>query len=152
MVIDNTARKAAQESTTNCSRGQTRFIKETESSFHSNTGLFAAQQRPIEKTSRNSTHTIKEESHDIPTETADDFILTETTSIRRATITGLIPLGTPLSSIHNVEIEVYRVFPRDSIDPPSGNVPSRVNSPGDVEVDTATRDGSLGTITFSTAF
>jgi hypothetical protein len=85
----------------------------------------------------------------LETETADDFILTETTSIRRATITGLIPLGTPLSSIHNVEIEVYRVFPKDSIDPPSGNVPSRANSPGDVEVDTATRDGSLGTLTFS---
>jgi hypothetical protein len=47
--------------------------------------------------------------------------------------------------------QVYRVtFPKDSIDPPSGNVPSRVNLPGDVEVDTATRDGSLGTITFST--
>src|SRR4029453_15246965 len=86
----------------------------------------------------------------LETETADDFILTETTSISRATITGLIPLGTPLSSIHNVEIEVYRVFPKDSIDPPSGNVPSRMNSPGDVEFDSATPKGVWGTLPFRT--
>src|SRR5439155_14031543 len=62
---------------------------------------------------------------------------------------GLIPTGTPLSSINNVEIEVYRVFPNDSLDPPSGNVPTRMNSPADVEVDSATRDGSLGTLHFT---
>ncbi len=87
----------------------------------------------------------------LETETADDFILTETTSIRRATVNGLIPAGTPLSSITNVEIEVYRVFPNDSVNPPSGNVPTRVNSPGDVEVASATRDGSLGTLAFSSS-
>jgi len=85
----------------------------------------------------------------LETETADDFILTETTSIRQATIVGLIPTGTPLSSITNVEIEVYRVFPNDSVDPPSGNVPTRANSPADVEIDRATRDGSLGTLHFT---
>jgi hypothetical protein len=85
----------------------------------------------------------------LETETADDFILPETTTIRQATIVGLIPTGTPLSSINNVEIEVYRVFPNDSLDPPSGNVPTRMNSPADVEVDTATRDGSLGTLHFT---
>jgi hypothetical protein len=84
----------------------------------------------------------------LETETADDFILTETTSIRRATITGLIPLGAPLSSINSVEIEVYRVFPNDSINPPSGNVPTRMNSPADVEVDSATRDSSVRTLVF----
>jgi hypothetical protein len=85
----------------------------------------------------------------LETETADDFILPETTTIRQATIVGLVPTGTPLSSINNVEIEVYRVFPNDSLDPPSGNVPTRMNSPADVEVDTATRDGSLGTLHFT---
>jgi hypothetical protein len=84
----------------------------------------------------------------IETETADDFILTETTSIAQATITGLIPSGTPLANIGNVEVEVYHVFPKDSAKP-SGNVPSRVNSPADVEIDTATRDGSLGTLGFA---
>jgi len=86
----------------------------------------------------------------LETETADDFILDETTSIAQATITGLIPSGTPLADISNVEVEVYHVFPKDS-DDPSGNVPSRANSPADVEIDTATRDGSLGTLTFSTS-
>src|SRR5881296_679832 len=85
----------------------------------------------------------------LETETADDFILTETTSIARATITGLIPSGTPVADIRNVEVEVYHVFPKDSADPPSGRVPLRVNSPADVEIDTATRDGSLGTLAFT---
>ena len=82
------------------------------------------------------------------TETADDFILTETTSIAGATIIGLIPSGTPLADIGNVEVEIYHVFPKDSVDPPSGNVPARKNSPSDHEIDNATRDGSAGTLTF----
>jgi hypothetical protein len=82
------------------------------------------------------------------TETADDFILTETTSIAQATITGLIPSGTPLTDIRNVEVEIYHIFPKDS-GRPSGKVPSRVNSPADVEIDSATRDGSVGTLAFS---
>ncbi len=82
------------------------------------------------------------------TETADDFILTATTSITQATITGLLPAGTALGDIRNVEVELYHVFPTDSVDPPSGHVPARKNSPADVEIDTATRDGSLGTLVF----
>jgi hypothetical protein len=85
----------------------------------------------------------------LETETADDFILSDTTSIKGATITGLIPSGTPLSSIRNVEIEIYNVFPTDSINPPSNRVPSRMNSPADVEIASATRDGNGGTLTFS---
>src|SRR5262245_9166351 len=84
----------------------------------------------------------------LETEAADDFILTATTSIAQATITGVIPAGTPLANIRNVEVEVYHVFPRDS-GAPSGRVPSRVNSPADVEIDSATRDGDLGTLEFS---
>lgn len=84
----------------------------------------------------------------LETETADDFLLTETTSIAQATITGLIPAGTPLTDIRNVEVEVYHVFPKDSA-APSGKVPSRANSPADVEIDSATRDGNLGTLVFS---
>jgi hypothetical protein len=87
-------------------------------------------------------------SEKLETEAADDFILTETTSIAQATIAGLIPSGTPLANIGNVEVEVYHVFPTDSA-PPSGNVPSRLNSPADVEIDSATRDGSLGTLGFT---
>jgi hypothetical protein len=85
----------------------------------------------------------------IETETADDFILQQTTVITRATITGLIPVGTPLANIKEVEIEIYHIFPLDSAVPPSGNVPSRTNSPADVEIATATRAGSSGTLKFS---
>ena len=41
----------------------------------------------------------------LQTETADDFILTQTTVLNQATFTGLLPLGAPLSSVINVEVE-----------------------------------------------
>ena len=88
----------------------------------------------------------------LETETADDFVLTQPTAISQATITGLLPLGSlPSSTIRNVEVEVYRVFPADSAEPPSGKAPTRVNSPADVEIASATRDGSAGTLGFSAA-
>src|SRR5437868_9433140 len=85
----------------------------------------------------------------IQTETADDFVLTENTIIQQATFTGLIPSGAPLSSITRVEIEFYNVFPLDSTNPPSGHVPTRVNSPADVEIDEATSDSADGTLTYT---
>jgi hypothetical protein len=85
----------------------------------------------------------------LETETADDFTLDQTTVIGRATIVGLVPSGTQLSDIKEVEVEVYHVFPLDSAMPPSGKVPSRANSPSDVEIDTATRAGNSGSLTFS---
>jgi len=42
----------------------------------------------------------------LETETADDFILTDTTVIRGATILGLIPWGATPADIENVEVEV----------------------------------------------
>jgi len=86
----------------------------------------------------------------LETETADDFTLDQTTVIRRATIVGLVPSGTQPQDIKEVEVEVYHVFPLDSALPPSGRVPSRANSPSDVEIGTATRAGNSGTLTFST--
>jgi len=85
----------------------------------------------------------------VETETADDFIVSNHTLINHATFVGLLPTGTPLSSVSDVEIEFYHVFPADSANPPSGNVPTRVNSPGDVEIGAATRDS--GTLSFTTA-
>ncbi len=84
----------------------------------------------------------------LETETADDFILTETTSIAQATIVGLIPAGAALANISNVEVEIYHVFPTDS-DPASGAVPARANSPADVEINSATRDARMGTLMFT---
>src|SRR6476619_976805 len=80
----------------------------------------------------------------VETETADDFFLAQTTIINAATITGLV--NAPVANITNVEVELYHVFPLDSASPPSGRVLSRVNSPADVEIDGATRDGSAGTL------
>ena len=68
----------------------------------------------------------------IEIESADDFILNQTTSIDHATFTGLLPSG---ATIGQVLLEIYRVFPKDSSAPPSGNVPTRTNSPSDVVFD-----------------
>ena len=83
----------------------------------------------------------------IETETADDFVLQQTTIINKATIKGLLPLDTDVTKIKDVEVEVYHVFPFDSA-AFSGEVPSRTNSPSDVEIGTATRDASAGTLKF----
>ena len=93
----------------------------------------------------------------IETETADDFLLEETTVITHATIFGLLPVGTPVDNIRNVEVEVYHIFPEDSdvartSGPPTFStsaVPTRVNSPSDVEIDTATRERTAGTLAIS---
>jgi hypothetical protein len=46
-----------------------------------------------------------------------------------------------------VTVEIYRVFPKDSQSPPSGNVPSRVNSPSDVAF--GSRSSSAAELAFS---
>jgi hypothetical protein len=70
-------------------------------------------------------------------EAADDFILSATTSLTSASFEGLLPSA---ASILGVDVEIYRVFPFDSTNPPSGNVPTRVNSPSDVAF--TTRDSA----------
>jgi hypothetical protein len=77
-------------------------------------------------------------------ESADDFILSHLTSITSATFTGLVPAG---ATVGEVVVEIYRVFPHESSDPPSGHVPTRANSPSDVAFDT--RD-SLSGLSFTT--
>src|SRR5438477_2665619 len=71
-------------------------------------------------------------------ESADDFLLTSLQSITSATFTGLIPAS---ATIQQVVVEIYRVFPLDSTNPPSGHVPTRTNSPSDDAF--ATRDSSI---------
>ena len=85
------------------------------------------------------------------TETADDFEVTNSIVINHATFTGLIPSGASLSSISQVEVEVYHVFPLDTSFPLSGNVPTRTNSPSDVEIGAATRDSAKGSLYISAA-
>ena len=84
----------------------------------------------------------------LETETADDFVTTAATSITGATFTGLIVGGATTANVQNVEIELYHVFPLDSLNPPSGQVPSRVNSPADNSFLAA--NGTLGQLSFTT--
>lgn len=78
-------------------------------------------------------------------ETADDFVLANQTSITSATFLGLLPSG---FSVNSVSVEIYRVFPLDSTNPPSGSVPTRINSPADTAY--ASRSSGVG-LSFSTA-
>jgi hypothetical protein len=79
-------------------------------------------------------------------ETGDDFILPTQTILTSGSFTGLIPTGAVLSDVGQVRVEIYRVFPKDSTNPPSGNVPTRVNSPSDIAFDT--RETAAGTLSF----
>jgi hypothetical protein len=83
----------------------------------------------------------------LETETADDFVLGQSSLIRQATFVGLLPTGALLSSIGRVEIELYHVFPTDSTNPPSGHVVTRVNSPSDVEF--MSFDSAMGSLSFT---
>jgi PEP-CTERM motif len=84
----------------------------------------------------------------LETETADDFVTTVPTRITNATFTGLFVGGATPANVNDVEIELYHVFPVDSVNPPDGRVNSRVNSPSDNNF--AAADGSLGQLSFTT--
>jgi hypothetical protein len=85
----------------------------------------------------------------LETETADDFVTTAPTVINSATFVGLLPSGTPPSAVTQVEIELYHVFPIDSVEPPDGRVNTRVNSPSDNNFNA--RDSNVpGELSFTT--
>jgi len=93
----------------------------------------------------------------IEIESADDFVVTPSNTLKltSATFQGLLPAGASLGSVTDVRVEIYRVFPADSdvsrtSGPPTFStpqVPTRVNSPSDVELDS--RAFSSGTLTFT---
>jgi hypothetical protein len=78
---------------------------------------------------------------------ADDFILASPTVINKATFYGLIPSTAVVSSISQVLVKIFRVFPNDSVNPPSGHVPTRANSPADNAF--AIRDSAASPATLS---
>lgn len=82
-------------------------------------------------------------------ETGDDFVLSQSTKISSATFTGLITGSRPGISIGQVVVEIYRVFPNDSDTSRTPNVPTRTNSPSDVEF--ADRDAASGSLHFLAA-
>jgi hypothetical protein len=89
-------------------------------------------------------------------ESADDFALTTETKIQHASFTGLLTGGATPANVSDVVVEIYRVFPNDSdvgrtSGPPTfstNNVPTRVNSPSDVALDT--RAAAAGELHFTT--
>jgi hypothetical protein len=85
----------------------------------------------------------------IEIETGDDFILNQQSQITNVSFTGLLTgSNVSIADINQVVVEIYRVFPLDSTIPPSGNVPTRFNSPSDVAFDS--RDSSASGLTFTT--
>ena len=97
-------------------------------------GLMAAASRPEPVTGG------------VEIEAADDFILGSTTTITSASFIGLVPVG---SNVSDVNLEIYRVFPLDSTNPPDGKVPTRTNSPSDIAM--AERDLASGISSFTTS-
>jgi hypothetical protein len=87
-------------------------------------------------------------------ETGDDFGLTSQTLISGATFTGLLTGGSTVQDIGQVVVEIYQVFPNGSdvgrtSGPPTfstNKVPTRVNSPSDVALDS--RDTAAGSLNF----
>jgi hypothetical protein len=88
-------------------------------------------------------------------ETADDFVLNTETVIDRASFKGLLTDGATPKDVENVFLTIYRVFPNDSdvgrtSGPPvfsTPNVPTRVNSPADNEIDNF--DSAAGDLRFA---
>lgn len=80
-------------------------------------------------------------------ETADDFLLTQNTSITGGTFYGLLPSGVNVSDVAAVTIEFYRVFPLDSDIIRNPNVLTRTNSPADNAFDI--RSSGSSTLSFT---
>jgi hypothetical protein len=85
----------------------------------------------------------------IETETADDFILAQQTKLESASFTGLLTGGATTADVARVTIDIYRVFPNESDTVRVITVPTRANSPGDVELDG--RDTANNDMTFTTS-
>jgi hypothetical protein len=81
-------------------------------------------------------------------ESADDFIVPTDTVITHASFTGLLTGGATLQDVSNVFITIYRVFPNDSDLTRTPNVPTRMNSPADNEIEN--RDSAVGELNFHT--
>jgi hypothetical protein len=102
-----------------------------------------------------ATATRPESAGKFEIESADDFGLTSQTLIQGATFTGLLTGGSTVANIGQVVVEIYQVFPNGSdVGRTSGapvfstpQVPTRVNSPSDVALDS--RDSSSNSLSFT---
>ena len=83
------------------------------------------------------------------TEAADDFTLSTATRLNSASFTGLLPSGAALSSVSNVTVEIYQVFPKGSDPGRTIRVPTRANSPSDDALTSRSSDSSELSFTLS---
>ena len=81
-------------------------------------------------------------------ESADDFVLGSRTEIQQLSFTGLLTGGATPQEVSNVVVEIYRVFPKDSNLHRTPRVPTRINSPSDVEF--ASRASASSGLSFQT--
>jgi hypothetical protein len=84
-------------------------------------------------------------------EAGDDFILSSQTLLYGAVFSCLVPVNTTLDDIGTVTVEIYRVFPNDSDATRTPVVPTRTNSPADVELDdrSTTKTPGNGNLAFT---
>jgi hypothetical protein len=75
-------------------------------------------------------------------------VTSATTIITNAMFTGLLVGEATPADVKNVEIELYHVFPIDSVNPPDGRVITRTNSPSDNNF--AAAGAALGQLSFAT--
>ena len=81
-------------------------------------------------------------------EAGDDFLLGSRSLINMASFTGLIVPGTGgSSSVNQLVVEIYRVFPLDSDQSRTPRVPTRANSPSDIAF--TSKDGSAGELSYT---
>jgi hypothetical protein len=64
-------------------------------------------------------------------EAGDDFVLARATKLTSASFTGLVPANFTSADAIFSRVQIYQVFPNNSVNPPSGHVPTRTNSPAD---------------------
>src|SRR5439155_1061740 len=70
----------------------------------------------------------------IEIEAADDFVLGQTTALYAAIFTALVPVDFDTPDVGTVRVQIYHVFPNDSDTTRTPNVPTRTNSPADMEL------------------
>jgi hypothetical protein len=80
-------------------------------------------------------------------ESADDFVLSTETVINRASFTGLLTGGATLKDVNDVFLTSYRVFNNDSDLNRTPQVPTRINSPADNEIENF--DSAVGELRFN---
>lgn len=83
----------------------------------------------------------------IEIEAADDFITSSETNVTHATFTGLITGTLAPGTPGQVDVEIYRAFPKDSNTTRTITVPTRANSPSDVVFDS--RNSATSQLTYT---